>query len=130
MDFLNQMREAAPQMANMSQALGQGMGRVLGLLQELVRLNGAASGYDVAAGTTTDAFEANTLTFSVAPRAVDLTIENQDAEVQLSYDGVVFSKSFYVKAGVVYSLAVTCRALRVRSRVTGQAAKYQALVLT
>ena len=129
LDFMKQLAEAAPQMGAMSQQVGIGLGRALALLQELVRLNGAASGYAVKQGTTTDSFTDNKFDFSVACRSIDLTIEGNDAQVQLSYDGNVFGSPFYLKAGVVYSLPFTARAMQVRSRTNGSQAQYQAVVM-
>jgi hypothetical protein len=128
-DFLRQLQDAAPQMATMSQQVGAGMGHMLALMQELVRLNGAGSGYQVKQGTTTNRPQDNEFRLGVACRALDLTIEGNDANVELSYDGNVFGPPFYVKAGVVYSLPFTARAVRVYARAAGAQAVYQVVAM-
>lgn len=126
--FLGQLAQMGPQVSQMGTQLGEGMGRVLSLMQQLVQLNAPATGYDVKAGSTTDRYTDNRLTFNSTARSIDLTIEAADAVVQLSYDGVAFAPEFYVKAGVIYSLGIACKAMQIRSRLTATPALYQAMV--
>ena len=127
--LMDMLQNAAPQMQNMGNVIGSGVVRMISLLTELVRLNAPAAGYDVRSGQTTNNYTDNNFQFSLSPRTIDLTIEGNDALVQLSYDGVVYQKEFYVKAGILYSLSIQCRGMQVKSRINGSPATYQALVL-
>jgi hypothetical protein len=128
-NLLEQMAQMAPQMNGMGQVISGGVSRLLSMMVELIRLNAPAAGYDVRSGATTNNYTDNRFDFSVSPRAIDITIEGNDALVQLSYDGVLFQKEFYVKAGVLYSLAVSCRAMQIKSRVNNSPATFQAMVM-
>ena len=123
------MMEMVPQMGAVTNIVQAGAQRMVALVTELVRLNGPYSGYDVRDGTTTDRFDQNTFQFSLSARTIDLTIEDNDATVALSYDGIAYNKPFYVKAGVVYSIGIGAKGMQIRSRVNGQQARFQAVVM-
>jgi hypothetical protein len=127
-NILDMMSNMGPQMQNMGQVIGVGTAKMVQLVAELVRLTAPASGYDVRSGTTTDSFNDNAFRFSVSPRTIDLTIEDNDAVVQLSYDAAVYQKEFYIKAGVIYSISIACQGMQIKSRVNGAQARYQAMV--
>lgn len=123
-DMMNNMQQAAPMM----QQIATIFQTQLQLLAAIAKNTSPASGYDVKSGLTTDKPADNRVTFSVASRSIDVTVEGNDAICQFSYDGVQFEKEFYLKNGVVSSFPMSCRGIQIRSRNTGAPATFQVVV--